>query len=463
MPVDLQQYLEDFDDLRVAHEAYLNDCRKLEQGGSSQAGIALRLAMALQEKVKRLSQAVTNGHAAGVLCQEWRSDALVFVGDARKKLSTRRVGGCDAVLIDLDLFLRLALLVYVIGLDRENDIAAEGLAAFLLLSIIVPRDEEFPHIDSLLQVFASSNARLVNDIISLTGNFILYHELGHVYARQHPTDFLRVTFQIPPGIRPSPETVKSIRIHPEGIIYNQIDASGTANGILVITPRFQHWRAEFAADVFAAYADVLAGAYAKPRALDLERWASCLTCWQVLLLALGYRQQYMQAIAGDDNFSHPVAAARIDVLIHHINFLAETFAPQWRSPALGMFNAQYQSLWATDLKKLMQDGIEYVRYAFDEDGPEINVGRIRSFTGGPVPHVPSALSKLGEHFLGPLLLDARRIGWDKAVQNRRKEHIKYLETFRLNGRPICLQLGKRLRDVNIRLISEDRNETLADG
>jgi hypothetical protein len=49
MPLELQQYLEDFDDdLTAAHKAYLKDCAILEKGGDSLAGMALRLAVGLQ-------------------------------------------------------------------------------------------------------------------------------------------------------------------------------------------------------------------------------------------------------------------------------------------------------------------------------------------------------------------------------------------------------------------------------
>ena len=105
---------------------------------------------------------------------------------------------------------------------------------------------------------------------------------------------------------------------------------------------------------------------------------------------------------------------------------------------------------------MVEDGIEFVRYAFDEDGPHINIGRIRTFTGSPVPYVPSALSKIGTFFLGPFLAATERVGWDRAVEDRKSDHIKYFETFRLNDRPIMMELGQRLRLIKLRLISEDR-------
>jgi hypothetical protein len=458
MPLELREYLEDYDDLTAAHEAYLSDFASLEKSGNRLAGIALRFAGALQDNVQRLNESVSAGYAMPALNSHWHSSALIFVGNAGTKLFTKRVGRSDAVLIDLDLVLRLVLMIFVVGLDRKDDVAADGLAAFLLLSIVVPREEEFPYIYDLLECFAGLNGRLLNDIFALVGDFVLYHELGHLYAKQYPTDFLRIAFEIPPELPISAETVSSIRMHPEGAIYNQIESPGAANGILVMAPRFEHWKSEFAADIFASYADVCAGAKAKPKATDLERWASVLTCWQVLLFALGNRQQYMRWIAGDDaeDFSHPVAPTRMDVLIHHVNSLAETFAPEWQSSALTHLRAQYESLWASDLKTLLMDAIEYVRYAFDEDGPDINVGRIHTFTGGPVPRNPSQLSKLGQLFLSPFLSTVRQIGWDSAVRKSRGEYTKFFATFRLNEKPICLQLGKRLRKVNMRLISEDR-------
>jgi hypothetical protein len=186
---------------------------------------------------------------------------------------------------------------------------------------------------------------------------------------------------------------------------------------------------------------------------------SALVCWQVLLFAIGGRQAYMRSIAADKatDFSHPAAHARVDILVHHLNFLAEQFAPEWVSPCLPLLQAHYESLWAEDLAQLVNDGIEYARYTFDEEGPHKNVGRVRSFIkGGQIRFVPSTFSKLERFFLAPLLLEAEHVGWDAAIQSRVQEHMQYLETFRLNDRPIILQLGRRLHDVNIRLISEAR-------
>jgi hypothetical protein len=181
----------------VAHRAYLSDCSALQEAGNSQAGTALSLATGLQRNVKRLNQAIASVYAAGMLDPKWGSNAFVFVGKARKKFFTKTVGHNDAICVDLDLILRLVLLIFLVGFDREKDVTAETLAAFLLLSLVVPRDEEFPHIDGLLNCFAALNGRLLNDRFSIAGNFTLYHELSHTYVNGHSADFLRVAFEIP--------------------------------------------------------------------------------------------------------------------------------------------------------------------------------------------------------------------------------------------------------------------------
>ncbi len=92
--------------------------------------------------------------------------------------------------------------------------------------------------------------------------------------------------------------------------------------------------------------------------------------------------------------------ARVILVIHHINFLAEAFASEWKSSTLTLLSAQFKLLWAKELKHLLRDRI-------------LTGGEISTSTGEPITHPPSAFSKLGEHFLGPLLLDAKRIGWDR--------------------------------------------------
>ncbi|GGF00431.1 hypothetical protein GCM10011611_02540 [Aliidongia dinghuensis] len=95
--------------------------------------------------------------------------------------------------------------------------------------------------------------------------------------------------------------------------------------------------------------------------------------------------------------------------------------------------------------------IEYVRYAFDEEGPHINPGRIVTFIKGmDVQAKPSALTKFGKYFLEPFLQQSELIGWREAGQQNSNEYIDYIKTFRLNGRPIILELAERLHGIGVR-------------
>ena len=452
MPIRLRQYVEDYDDLSAANRAYLADLEALGAGSNDAAGIAFRLAVGLQGHVDRLNQAFEGGDVPTVLSPSWRADASVFVGNAGKRFWTRRVGNRVAVLIDLDLVVRLVLSMYMVGINKEEDVVAQALASFLFLSIVVPRDEEFPLLFELLFAVSSRDGRVINDLFLIVGDFVLFHEVGHSYVYHFGTGFARVAFQLPAGVSSTPDVVRSLRIHPDGPIFNQIELPGTQNGLLVLSPKYERWKDEFASDVFAVYAGVLAPAEDRPGSMDLEQFVDGLACWQHVLYPIGWREQYMRAIAGEADiaaFSHPTAHTRMDLVLHHINYLAEEFAPDWQSPALGRFKAHYDSLWAADLAELV-DGIQYVRYAFDEEGPHVNIGKIHTFTGEPVPFYPSALSKLEKNFLRPFLAEVRRIGWDRAVENGKERYIEYFETFRLNDRPIMLELGGRLHDINLK-------------
>jgi hypothetical protein len=66
------------------------------------------------------------------------------------------------------------------------------------------------------------------------------------------------------------------------------------------------------------------------------------------------------------------------------------------------------------------------------------------------------MAKLHKNLLEPLLIRSAELGWDAAVRERQGENSAYLETFRLSDEPIILKLGKRLHEVNVRFISEDR-------
>jgi hypothetical protein len=393
------------------------------------------------------------------LSRDWRPNAVVFVGDAGRRFWTCKAGDRVAIMIDFDLILRLVVLVYVIGMNKEEDVVADFLSGFLLLSIVVPRDEEFPGLFPLMMALAGCNARIVNDLFGIVGDFVIFHEIGHTYVCGFGSEFVRVAFQFPAGFDPTPERVKSIRFHSDGPIFNVIDVPESQNGLLIMAPNFAHWNEEFAPDVFSVYASVFTRAgHGKPTALNLEQFVDGLGCWQHVLFAMGRREKYIHGIMGEADItrlSHPDAHTRMDVVVHHINYLAEEFAPAWVSPALARFKTQYDSLWSADLQKLISDGINYVRYAFDEEGPHINEGRILTFTGGPVQYSPSALTKLKTRFLDTFLAQAERIGWDNAVDEGKAKYTKWFETFKVNDRFIVLELGKRLREIKLRLISKD--------
>lgn len=458
MPIRLRQYIEDYDDLRTAHQAYLADLRDLG-AKKGDAHVVLNLTLRLQKHIDCLNKVFDEERIPRLLSPEWRADAYIFVGEAEKRFWTFSANGQEAVLIDFDLVVRLVLLIYMVGIDKEEDIVAQALASFLLLSVVVPRDEEFPRLLDLLIAVMQRDERVVNDLIVLVGDFILFHEIGHSYVKRFGTKFSRVAFHLPKGISPTPNVVRNIQFHPEGPVFNQIYMPGNPNGMLLLKPNYEHWTNEIAADIFSAYANLIASAEGRPELIDLERLADWLTCWQHLLYVIGWRELYMRSNTGKADvttFSHPSAHIRMDVIMYHINFIAEEFTSDWQSPAIGRLFSHYQSLWASDLAGLVQDGIEYVRYAFDEDGPHINIGRLFTLRGEPIPFVPSALSKLGKNFLSPFLAETERTGWDRAVEKGREQYLKYFETFRLNGRAIILELGKRLHDINLRIISEDR-------
>jgi hypothetical protein len=265
-------------------------------------------------------------------------------------------------------------------------------------------------------------------------------------------DFLQAKFDDSNLPINSIDQIRHIRFHANGPIYNQIEIEGSESGLLLISPKYKHWNVEMAADVFAAHACILASPSGTPLASNLDHWVSCLSLWQLALLSLGFRQEYVRAVSNQPDSTHPSAHVRMDVLIHHINHFAETYAPEWRSETITIFRKQYELMWQPEMLELIHDGIEYVRYGFDGEGPDINPGKVRSFAKGmPVPTIPSALEKLRRYFLEPFLKRVDIVGWDGAIRESEKEHREYLSTFQLNSEPIILKIGLALYNVGLRL------------
>jgi hypothetical protein len=461
MPIDLRPYIEDHDCVEAAQAAYLADLEAAIAKGHGTARMAHALATGLQHHVERLNEAFVRGDVPRSLAADWRADAKVFVGNTGTRFWRGKLAGRSAVMIDLDLVIRLVLFTYLVGIDTdEDDVTAHALASFLLLSLVVPSDEPFPLIEELLGVAAARDGRVINDLFSIVGDFVLFHEIGHAYAMACGTRYVRVRFALPDGIEATPERIQNVQLHPDGPILNCIPSYDEVGAMLIMAPAYEHWMNEFAADIFAAYAAVLAPASGRPGAADLERFADTLACWQLPLFAMGWREQYLRRSAGDVEsvrHSHPAAHGRMDVIALHFNFLGDEFAPEWRSPAMGRFLEHYQSLWASDLAQLLAEGIEYVRYAFDEEGPHLGHADRYLASGDPLPFTPSAMVKLKRHLLEDFLHDAQTLGWDQAARLNRDRHTNYVQTFRLNDRPILLELGRRLHSIPLRLTSEDRS------
>lgn len=449
-----RQILEDCDDIAMAHKAYMTQLSRAGADGDVMSTFAASLSAALTEKIRRLDGAFECGHASPALDPSWRSSAYVFVGDTAQQIFTTRFNGKAAILLDFDLICRLVLLMYFTGLDTAEDETAGGLAAFMLLTIVVPRTEPLPFMLPLLTEIAGEQGRLVNDLISIASSFLLFHELGHSYVAAGDRHHLRISFVPTDGPTFDKDAVTPIRLHAEGPVYSVYRAPGSNDFRLLMDSRFGHWKDEFSSDVFAAYAHLLSG-QSPPDALDLEHLAASLTCWQLLLFALGRRERYLRATAGqphDASMSHPPDHLRIDVLVWHLECMAQEHAPQWRSGALALLKRHYESIWAVDLASLVNEGIEYVRYGFERSGDN---PREQSFALGPVPANPSAIEKMNENLMGPLLADARDSGLSEAMKARRSEDRAYLRTFKLNGEPILMTLGERLRQVGIVFTSED--------
>jgi hypothetical protein len=452
----VRHYLEDYDDPAEAHAAYLADLTARRKAGDRAAYIAEIIVTAMADHADRLRAAFARDAVWKDLGGPWHpARTLIFVGDNGGRFTNRDFGLDVALCFDLDRLLRLVLFAYTVGFDGA-DVMAQGLASFLLMSVAVPRNEPFPDIVRVFDAAAAHAPRVLGDLISIVGDFLLFHELGHTYVRHRGDDFLKVIYELPADLAPTPDVIRDIRLHDTGPVFNGIDRDGTQNGVLLVHPKTRHWREEHACDVFAMHALLAASADDQPGHRELDYLADILTVWQLVLFALGTQQDYLLRIDGasDADFDHPRGHMRLDIMIFHINYFAEAFAPDWTSPGLTRFKAHYDQLWSKDLQTLIGTGIELVRYAFDEEGPHRS--ELQTFTGAPAPPRGSALARFHEFALGPFLDTVRATTWSGATLELRSKLSEHLRSWTVNDQPVLAQLGIALHDVGIRLISEGR-------
>lgn len=446
----LTPFFEDYEDLQAAHAAYLGALDRLVDAEDDEATLCRNLVKLCEAKLQLVQSAFKGGQVPPHLGQEWPHVVSVFIGEAGgSKFYTFARGAQSAIVIDVDLLVRIALFIYFTGLDEDEETVSGAIAAVMLITVVVPRREAVPFSLDLLDAVAREAPRLVNDLIRVVAHFIFLHELGHIHVAKRRFEHLRVSFGLPEGV--SRGDVSSTRFHSTGPLYN-IDKQGAT---LIVHPCLASWREEMACDVFAAYADVLLGDKL-PDAARLDQFAASLTAWQLVLFAVGWRQQYMRATstsAPEEADGHPTAHIRMDVLVRHIEHVAMDFAPDWRSGAVTTLQESYESLWALDVRPLLDDAIDYCRYSFD---PSHAGDGWKSFTAdGERPSSPSALAKLEQYFVRPMLERAKSESLTMAMRETHRNEPDYLATYSFNSRPILVELGRRLRKVGIRFVSED--------
>jgi len=117
MVIRVRDFIEDFADIQEAHRTFLSECAAMDD---FLGRVAYRLTTGLQQRIDDLNRGMQMGHAPAAIDPAFQIDAYVFVGDVGT-LSTRQKGERVAVLIDLDLILRLVLFVWLVGWDDDKD------------------------------------------------------------------------------------------------------------------------------------------------------------------------------------------------------------------------------------------------------------------------------------------------------------------------------------------------------
>lgn len=460
MPVLLAEYFEDFQNSEDAYCAYLRDLEELARHGSISTVLALHNAKCLQEHVDRLNEAFEIGKPSSKFSPDWRCQTKVFIGDAKGRQYTRFIGTDRVVALDWTSIVKLVLLIYWIGWDGE-DTLAQGLSAFLLVSYVVDQSDDFPHVEEILSVLHSHNSRLIGDLTSLVGDFLLFHELGHIYCDQKAPDFLSIKFITPDSYHAGVWRISDTPIYNGCSLFNyEVSEDGSQVGAILIDAEFVDWREEFACDVFAIHGLLYASSEEDIRDNDIAYVCDAISIWQVILWIIDWKQRMslkQKSDAAIPQLSHPPSKLRFDFLIYHTFKLAAEHLPPEVNIPLGMAFQHAATIWGKDMEKVMAETIEYSFYGFDEDSDRVNVGKLHSFVAdGHIPYHPSAFEQIRRQILQDFIPNATASGWDNASKEIQPRFKQFIDTYKLNERPIVRELGEQLHEIGLRLVSEDR-------
>jgi hypothetical protein len=394
----INYYLEDYAHAAEAARAFQEDMAVEAASGNISAAINLTLLRNVHDVLLAYRQTPQFKSGWGHL-NPGVFDCEPIIAESGGRLEVIRFNCGQVVLIDRNLFLSLILFTYFVGKSSQGD-TYSLMATWLFINLTFQQSCKLDYLDELFLVALESERLTLSSIITSCSSFLIGHELGHLYEQVNGAQSIAegIVFESDGFIGIDTQTETSIKLHEDGNLwssYKNLDGKE----VLLIPERYEHWKVEFVADIHAVYFKLLLEAEGKPNSHHLEKLMHHLTVWQMFLYALSFRQ----ALRSQASETHPPPSARMDVLVWHVNQLAEDVDPEWRSPALWHLQQQYQRIWSKKNRELFEDLRLYINFTIDAHC-QGRVGRNwESFVlNGAVPLNDGVLEKFARLVLEPI-------------------------------------------------------------
>lgn len=363
-------------------------------------------------------------------------EIFVFAGETRHSFAAVLSPEGIGIVIDFRKALTIILFQFCLGKSAGN-VRGRQLAAWLLLSVILAREDAFDHLlIALAHEARATDAAIFHDLVGTVFDQIIMHEIGHAVADQLPAEFTRVRYEAPATYWPKVSAAESLKQESEPL---------PSEVYPTLADDCRHWHEEFCADCFSivAHFAILHDVYEGDIVRVTDALGDAFMSWILTFFGLGLMQAYQERLLSKSSVAeqtHPDGALRSHLVISVLTYLIERRDSWQYGASLNRSATMHRKIWQPEMLNHIMMTLTYFYY------------------------VPDGFAKFADKLLQPVLSgclfdELRGKPTDRLFPNI-DENAEHWDRFHvashLNGEPVMSQMADHLAALEIDFYSEPR-------
>lgn len=186
LPV-IEHLLEDFDTIGAAHAEYVRLMDELEESNAFAHAVARAFLNGSSLTLRRLKQALASREQTFGLEPGWSPNVYIFIGHSANEFYVVTRGNQSAVVFDVTLLLSVVVFIFLAGCDLEDG-NMDRIAGYLYVVALAQEITLEGYIQPMAYQCMSLNQDVFDDLLGIVADYVLLHEIGHIYCEQRDTD-----------------------------------------------------------------------------------------------------------------------------------------------------------------------------------------------------------------------------------------------------------------------------------